>query len=449
MRTPSALLLLVCSIELALPGSKESSPGRRAQDPPPAQPPSIVVILTDDQGWGDIRAYGHPTLETPHIDRMAQEGLRLTSFYASASVCTPSRAGFLTGRYAIRTGLTAAIGPGAGVGLPASEITIAEALKTRGYRTALVGKWHLGDGPEFNPTLHGFDEFFGLPYSHDYMPPFVPDTPPVPLLRGTSIIERPVVQSTLTARYTAEAVRFIRDAGDRPFFLYRAHNMPHLPLTGAERFRGRSRGGLYGDVIQELDWSVGEILTTLKETGRDRNTIAVFMSDNGPWIGAPARMMQNGVRPWDVGSAGPFRDSKASTYEGGFRVPGILRWPAGIAPGRVSADVVSNLDLFPTVLHLAGAAVPSDRPIDGKDLRPLLSGKPMEPVPPFFYFAGRSLHAVRDGKWKLRIAGPKAPTELYDLETDPSERHNVAAERAGEVERLRAIMEEFLATLPR
>ncbi|MGH9310691.1 MAG: sulfatase family protein, partial [Vicinamibacterales bacterium] len=337
-----ALTVLGLALVLDVPRSSRTA---RAQAEAPA---NIVIVLADDLGYGDLSSYGHPTIRTPHLDRMAREGIRLTSFYAPASVCTPSRAGLLTGRYAVRSGMINAIGPGAEASLPAREITLAEVLKTRGYRTGMVGKWHLGDRDESNPLEHGFDAFFGLPYSNDYMPPFVASTPPVPLLRGHAVIERPVVQPTLTARYTQEAIRFIREAGEQPFFLYLAHNMPHLPLSTSERFRGHSRAGLYGDVIEEIDWSVGQVLRTISERALDRRTIVIFTSDNGPWLSAPPRMMQAGVQRWDVGSAGALRDSKASTYEGGFRVPGVIRWPGRIPAGQVSAEMISGLDLFPT-----------------------------------------------------------------------------------------------------
>ena len=430
------------------------SPGapRAAGQGQPARPPNFIVILTDDQGYGDLSSYGHPTIHTPNIDRMASEGVRLTSFYASASVCTPSRAGLLTGRYAVRSGVTSALGPGAKVGLPPSEITLAEALRPSGYRSALVGKWHLGDRPEFNPLEHGFDAFLGLPYSNDYMPPFVAGTPPVPLFRNRDVIERPVVQPTMTARMTEAAIRFIRESQAHPFFLYLAHPMPHLPLSASEPFRGRSRAGLYGDVIEEIDWSVGEVLRTVRELGLDEHTLTVFTSDNGPWLNAPPRMMQAGVRPWDVGSAGALRDAKGTTYEGGFRVPGIARWPGRIPAGRWSPEPASNLDVFPTFLHLVGADLPGDRPIDGRNILPLLEGTGVPASSEFFYFAGPTLHAVRDGPWKLRIA-PAAKeepiVELYNVEVDPSERHNVAAEHPPVVERLRLRLEAFTTELAR
>src|SRR6478672_449860 len=420
--------------------------------------PSIVVFLTDDQGYGDLSSFGHPTINTPNIDRMAREGIRLTSFYAAPS-CTPSRAQFLTGRYPVRSGELAPTGPGSPVGLPQREITIAQALKAQGYRTGMLGKWHLGDfasRPEFNPTAHGFDYFFGLPYSHDYRPPFVQDSPPVPLYRGVQEIERPVDAYTLTQRYTQEALRFIRESSGGPFFLYIAYNMPHLPIGVPASFQGRSRAGRYGDAIEEIDWSVGQILDALKASNLDRNTITVFFSDNGPWANAEARSFQETQTLWDVGWAGLLRGTKGTTWEGGVRVPGILRWPDGIPAGRVSADMVSELDLFPTFVHAAGGRIPGDRTMDGYDLMPLLAGQGPSPRHELFYFDGATPEALRIDAWKLRLvppaaragaAAPAATPELYDLERDPGERFDVAKKYPDVVARLRARLKAFEASL--
>ena len=424
----------------------------RAQPPPR---PNFVVFLTDDQGYADLSSYGHPTIDTPNIDRMAHEGIRLTSFYAAPS-CTPSRAQFLTGRYPVRSGELVPTGPGSPVGLPQSEITLAEALKAQGYRTGMLGKWHLGDfpnHPEFNPTRHGFDYFLGLPYSHDYRAPFVQDAPPVPLYRGLEEIEQPVDAYHLTQRYTEEALRFVRESSGRPFFLYVAYNMPHLPVGVPADFQGRSRAGRYGDAIEEIDWSVGQVLDALRTAGLDRNTVTVFFSDNGPWANATARSFQETQTLWDVGWAGLLRGTKGTTWEGGMRVPAIVRWPDGIPAGQVSAEMASELDLFPTFVHLAGGTVPEDRPMDGYDLLPLLKGAGPSPRHVLFYFQGARPEAVREDAWKLRVAAlpggraDAAPAELYNLDRDPGERLDVAKDHPDIVARLHARLEAFEASL--
>ena len=413
---------------------------------PRAERPNVVLIFADDLGYGDLSSYGHPTIRTPRLDGMAREGIRLTSFYAAAPVCTPSRAGLLTGRYPIRSGMSNNRSPSSTDGIPPSEITLAEALKARGYRTAAIGKWHLGHLPPYLPTSNGFDTYFGIPYSNDMMPPWVAEADrPVPLMRGTAVVEQPVDQTTLTKRYTEEAIRFIREAGGQPFFVYLAHAMPHLPISASNEFRGRSGAGLYGDVLMELDWSAGRILDALRELGLDRNTIVIFTSDNGPWHNLPARMLQGGVRPWHTGSAGPLRGAKGTTWDGGLRVPGIVRWPGVIPAGQESAEIATTMDLYPTLIRLAGGEVPRDRPLDGRDIFPLLTGSGPSPTREIFYFAGRELQAVREGRWKLRSAreGSFTRTELFDMELDPSERHDVAKEQADVVTRLRQRLRAF------
>ncbi|MEP6917919.1 MAG: sulfatase [Acidobacteriota bacterium] len=415
----------------------------------PARRPNIVVFLTDDQGYGDLSSFGHPTLRTVNIDRMAVEGIRLTSFYA-APACTPSRAQFLTGRYAFRSGLVVPYGPDAPIGIAPGEVTLGDALKQQGYRTGMMGKWHLGDfssHPEFSPIRHGFDDFFGLPYSHDYRAPFVAPGPGVPLFRGLEEVERPVNANTLTRRFTDEAVRFMRESRGQPFFLYIAYNMPHLPAGASAGFEGKSAAGRYGDAVEEIDWSVGRVHAVLKELGLDQNTVTVFFSDNGPWSNATARSFQEGQTLWDTGTAGLLRGAKGTTWEGGMRVPGIIRWPGVIPPAQVSPQMVSELDLFPTFVHLAGGAVATGRPSDGYDILSFLSQGTATPRKELFYFAGRELQAVREGRWKLRVAGgagddPSQP-ELYDLERDPGERLNVASSHAALVGHLRARMEDF------
>jgi len=352
-------------------------------------------------------------------------------------------------------------------GIPSSEITLAEGLRDRGYRTAMVGKWHLGHSDEAHlPTRHGFGRYFGLLYSNDMTPPWMETSEPLRLYRNLEPIPEPVNQTSLTVSYTEEAVRFIRSARDGPFFLYLAYTMPHFPLHTAERFRSSSPRGLYGDVVAGIDWSVGRILETLRDEGLEDSTLVIFTSDNGPSTGLEL----------DGGSPGPLRGGKSTTWEGGFRVPFIARWPGRIPPGRVSAEVTTILDLFPTLLGLAGAQLPDDRPLDGKDIAGLLEGREGSPREAFYYFLGPVVEAVRVGPWKLRRGTvgyqllpelpriihqsgeqgrsfttapffPDLEVELYNVELDPSERFNVAADHPQLVEELGKRMEEFAAGL--
>lgn len=400
--------------------------------------PNIILIFCDDLGYGDLSCYGHPTIGTPNLDRLAQEGIRLTSFYAAAPSCTPSRAALLTGRYPIRVGLPHVLSPDSKNGIPSLEITLAEALKDEGYRTMAIGKWHLGHSKkEFMPTFNGFDAYYGLLYSNDMKPPWVKTDVPLQLYRDTEPIEHPVNQSTLTERYTEEAVKFIKSSKDSPFFIYLPHSMPHLPIYTSERFKGQSRAGLYGDVIETIDWGVGRIMETLKEEGLDENTIVVFTSDNGPWLYLPDRMLQEGNKPWHTGSPGLLRGAKGTTYEGGVREPCIIRWLREIPAGITSAEMATTMDLYTSLLKAAGAEVPSDRPVDGNDILPMLKGISSSPTKIFYYFRGKNLEAVREGKWKFRLSnharkdvmpGQPPTPELYDLDIDPAERYNVADE---------------------
>lgn len=419
-----------------------------AAAPKSKQPPNFIVLFADDMGWGDLGCYGHPTIRTPNLDRMAAEGARFTSFYAAAPVCTPSRVGLLTGRYPIRAGQPNNTGPDTKGGLPLSEILLPQVLKQRGYRTMAIGKWHLGYTPQDHmPTRRGFDTYFGLPYSNDMIPPWVKTSRPLQLYRDLDVIEEVTDQTTLTERYTQEALRFIRSAGSSPFFLYLPYSMPHLPVSTSARFRGKSRAGLYGDVIETLDWSAGEILATLKAIGQDKNTLVVFASDNGPWHNLPPRMLQKGIEPWHTGSKGLLRGAKGETYDGGLRVPGIFRWPGVIPSEQVIMDMASTLDLFPTLARAAGASMPSDRVYDGFDLMPLLSGAGKPPRNEFFYCRGRALEAVREGQWKLRYT--RQAQELFNLDEDPAERYNLYdrhPEVAGRLlKRLRAFAAEIQA----
>lgn len=417
--------------------------------------PNVVVLYADDLGWGDLGCYGHPMIRTPNLDRMAAEGQRWTDFYSGAPVCTPSRAALLTGRLPARSGMASekrrVLFPDSKGGLPASETTMAEALKARGYATACVGKWHLGSRPEFLPTRHGFDRYFGIPYSNDMdrrpgVKPALTKAPKseywnVPLLRDEKEVERAPEQAELTKRYTEEAVGFIKGTKAKPFFLYVAYAMPHVPLFASKEFAGRSPRGLYGDVVEELDWSVGEILNALRAEGLDRKTLVVFSSDNGPWL----------IYDDHGGSAGPLRDGKGSTWEGGVRVPGIFWWPGKIAPKVVRGEIGSVMDVAATAMKLAGAD-PSG--LDGVDLSAALfegGPSPRESLP---YYRDAELTAFRHGRWKLHLRAQDGfnakavdQEQLFDLAVDPGERWNLAASRPEVVADLKKRIEAHVATL--
>lgn len=408
-----------------------------AAQPAPKRKPNFIILFADDMGYGDLGCYGHPNIRTPNLDRMAGEGVRFTSGYAAASVCTPSRVGLLTGRYAKRAGLPTNLGPESTGGLPLSEITLAQQLKQSGYRTAAIGKWHIGHKPaSYLPTSRGFDSWFGLPYSNDMIPPWVKTEVPLHLWRNQDAIEPVGDQSLLTERYTTEAVDFIRKSGTQPFFLYMPYAMPHLPVSAPPSRRGKSRAGLYGDTIETLDWSAGQILNELKARNLDRDTLVVFASDNGPWHDLPARMLAGGVEPWHTGSKSLLRGAKGTTYEGGHRVPFIARWTGTIPGGRVSSEMVSTLDFFPTFTAAAGGEMAKDRIYDGHNLLPLLTGKTdVSPRTSYHYFLGPDLHAVREGPWKYRHVTPGEP-ELFHLDEDPGEQYNVVARQPAVASRL-------------
>jgi arylsulfatase A-like enzyme len=415
-----------------------------ASGPPEATRPNFIIIFADDMGYGDLGCYGAEKIKTPNLDRMAAEGIRFTDFYVTSCVCTPSRAGLLTGRYPIRSGLNRVLFPGSKGGIPDSEITIAQALKSCGYATGCVGKWHLGHLPPFLPTRHGFDEYYGIPYSNDMNVEKRGD-PPIPILRNEDTIEQPADQDHLTKKYTEECVRFIRAHQHEPFFLYVPHNMPHVPIHASEAFRGKSAGGLYGDVIEEIDWSAGVILDELKQLGLDERTLVFFTSDNGPWL----------VKKEHGGSAGPLREGKGTTFEGGVREPCIARWPGKIAPGRVEHTPAITLDFLPTLVRLAGGTLPQDRALDGEDLGPLLLGTGSRAAASFYFYHDRSLQAHRSGKWKLKrpdkgtVYGKPVehPTLLFDLDTDPGERNNLAEQNPETVQQLESEITAFEKSL--
>jgi uncharacterized sulfatase len=462
---------------------------------PPARPPNLVVILADDLGWGDLGVQGSRAIASPNLDTLAAEGLRLSEFYASAPVCSPSRAGLLTGRYPLRSGFTMALpmardtlvrrltrrasvafaklgvvdmvgGDGPVLGLPSSEVTVAEALKVAGYRTMAIGKWHLGDfseRPEYHPHEHGFDRFVGFPASNDDFP--------VAFYREREMVEEDIGadQSSYTRIFTDAAVAFIEAAGDEPFFLYLAHKDPHLPFFPSEAFAGRSLAGPYGDAVEEFDWSVGQVVETIRRKGIERDTLVVVTSDNGPWY---------------EGDSGGLRGRKGQSYEGGFRVPFVAWWPGRVPGGAVDDTPAMNIDLFPTFLALAAVALPDDRTVDGVDLAPvLLEDRSELPERPLFFSKDYDVEAVRVGRWKYiernshyvwpfpidkpdtsvgwvttsrdyhpADGGDPIPTmgtwpHLYDLERDPAEAYNVQDRHPEVAARLAHTLDEWRADL--
>jgi arylsulfatase A-like enzyme len=459
--------LIALAVSLAPNGDSAAAALRR--------PPNVIIILADDLGYGDLACFGHPKFKTPNLDRMAAEGARLTQFNTPMPFCAPTRASLLTGRYPFRCGLTTNPAPDFGgqyidLGLPTTEITLAQLFQSAGYATGMVGKWHLGHTKkEFYPVRRGFDEYLGILYSNDMRP--------VQLIDGEAVVEYPVVQATLTKRYTARSLKFIERNKDKPFFLYFAHAMPHKPLAASEKYYQKSGAGLYGDVIAELDASVGRVLAKLKELKLDDNTFVVFTSDNGPWFG---------------GSTGGLRGMKGTSWEGGYRVPFIARWPGTIPAGHVSDQPAVMMDLFATSLKIADIAAPSDRVIDGADIRPLLTSDAKSPHEVIFGSQGPRLATVRDARWKLHVLAPNdrmvkpqsngkwvdprapdgvtllapyeqySPTDfpgvstgdvskamaLFELSVDQSEQHNVAAANPNVVERLKSRFDAVAKDFP-
>lgn len=425
------------------------------------RPPNIVIFFTDDQGYADVGVFGAKGFTTPNLDRMAKEGRRFTDWHAAHPICSASRTALLTGCYSNRIGINGALGPGSKVGIGDGEVTIAQMLKPLGYATAIFGKWHLGDLPQFLPTRHGFDEYFGVPYSNDMWPEH-PEVgakfPPLPMYEGEKAVKVGLThedQEQLTTQYAEHAVSFIEHNKARPFFLYVVPNMPHVPLHVSAKFKGRSERGLYGDVIMEIDWAVGEILAALKKNGLDERTLMIFTSDNGPWLSYGNH----------GGSAGPLREGKGTNFDGGHREPFIARWPGHIPAGTVCTEPGMNIDLLPTIAKLTGAKLP-DHKIDGLDIWPLFAGDPGAKNPHeayFFYYGQNELQAVRSGDWKLffphtaRTMNGQAPGsdgipgkyrplpvghELYNLRDDIGETKDVAAGNPGIVKRLEALAEQ-------
>jgi arylsulfatase len=468
----SALLAFLGAVSCASPPAA----------PPYDGPPNLLLILADDLGYGDLGSFGARRFRTPNLDRLAREGTRFTDFYVAQAVCSASRAALLTGCYANRVGLQGALNHQSRVGIHEDEVLLSELCKAKGYATAVFGKWHLGLQDKFLPARHGFDEYFGIPYSNDNGPlhPVMRDIPSIPLFDGEKVVATDPDQRLFTRWITERALSFMARNRARPFFLYLPHVMPHVPLHVSEGFRGRSGAGLYGDVIEELDASVGELLSALRNLGLEERTLVVFLSDNGPFLSYGTHS----------GSAGPLREGKLTTWDGGVRVPSIMRWPGRIPSGRVSAEPAATIDLFPTFAGLLGAPLPS-HPIDGKDLWPVLSGRPgaRSPQEAYYFYAGEELQALRSGEWKLHlphdyltVAGPtrddgkpanwgnlkpagmdqsgirgiatrhgyrveRTGLALYNLREDAAESRNVADRHPEVVRRLEALAERMRAEL--
>lgn len=449
-----------------------------------AERPNIVLFLVDDMGYSDIGSFGAQQYDTPHLDRLAKEGVKLTSFYVAQAVCSASRAALMTGSYANRVGMQGALNHTSRSGLHPAEYLLSELLKDHGYQNGIYGKWHLGTTPLFHPLKHGFDDYLGIPYSNDnskYHPSLAHEMPPLPLYDGEKVVELDPDQRLFTKRFTERAVSFIEKHQKESFFVYLPHVMPHVPIFASDAFERMSRGGLWGDVMEELDWSMGQILTTLERLKLDDNTLILFFSDNGPFLSYGDH----------AGHAEPLREGKLTSYEGGVRVPFLARWPGKIQPGGVSAEPVMAIDLLPTIAHLLDAPLPADRVIDGKNIWPILAGQAnaKSPHEALFFWAGSELQAVRSGQWKLHFPHPYITVDgepgkggkpanwenmkpnpitqsgiagiasrhgyrveqqelaLYDLQADPGESRNLAAAQPEVVARLQALAEPIRSAL--
>lgn len=416
------------------------------------RPPNIVLVFADDLGYADLGCFGSTKIRTPNIDSIARDGIKLTNFHVPQAVCSASRTALLTGCYPNRVGILGALGPNSKNGIKDSENLLPEYLKKLGYSTAIFGKWHLGDSAQYSPIRHGFDTYFGLPYSNDMWPnhPSTKSFPPLPLRQDDKVLELNPDQSKLTGWYTERGVKFIEANKDKPFFLYMPHSMPHVPLYASEKFKGKSSHGLYGDVIEEIDASVGTILETLKKHSLDKNTLVIFTSDNGPWLSYGDH----------AGSKGVLREGKGTEFEGGVRVPFVARWPGRIPVASISNEPTMTIDLLPTLVAYAGGVVLEEPKIDGKNIIAVLEARPgaKSPQEAYYFYWGDALHAVTSGKWKLHFPHPylhiieggkdgkpgkgetrKMELSLFDLDADISESKNVADQNPEVVKKLQML----------